>query len=94
MKSVRIRSYSGPFFPSYSDQNNSEKRHFLRSVIHSVLNMKPSINKSIKYGKQTAIFELGLPMKIIPQPNLSETYLDLAFDFLKFLKPLLSRFQT
>ena len=56
--------------------------------------MKPSINKSIKYGKQTAIFELGLSMKIIPQPNLSETYLDLAFDFLKFLKPLLSRFQT
>ena len=34
MKSVRIRSYSGPYFPAFglnADQNNSEYGHFLRS---------------------------------------------------------------
>ena len=35
VKSVRIRSYSGPYSPAFglnTDQNNSEYRHFLRSV--------------------------------------------------------------
>ena len=48
VKNVRIRSYSGPYFPTfglnmkrysvslqmreYTDQNNSEYGHFLRSV--------------------------------------------------------------
>ena len=34
MKSVCIRSYSGPYFPAFglnTDQNNSEYGHFLRS---------------------------------------------------------------
>ena len=36
---VRIRSYSGPYFPAFelnSDQNNSEYRHFSRSDGFSV----------------------------------------------------------
>ena len=35
VKSVRIRSYSGPYFPTFelnTDQNNSEYGHFLRSA--------------------------------------------------------------
>ena len=38
VKSVRIRSYSGLYFPAFGlnkDQNNSEYRHFLRSVLRS-----------------------------------------------------------
>ena len=34
IKSVRIPSYSGPYFPAFglkTDQNNSEYGHFLRS---------------------------------------------------------------
>ena len=34
MKSVGIRSYSGPYFPAFglnADQNNSKYGHFLRS---------------------------------------------------------------
>ena len=34
VKSVRIRSFSGPYFPAFglnTDQNNSEYEHFLRS---------------------------------------------------------------
>ena len=34
VKSVGIRSYSGPYFPAFglnADQNNSEYGHFLRS---------------------------------------------------------------
>ena len=34
VKSVRIRSYSGPHFPAFgmnTDQNNSKYEHFLRS---------------------------------------------------------------
>ena len=36
LKSVRIRSYSGPHFPAFrliTDQNNSEYGHFSRSVL-------------------------------------------------------------
>ena len=41
---VRIRSYSGPYFPApyavrmreNSDQNNSEYGHFLRNVIYVI----------------------------------------------------------
>ena len=39
MKSVRIRSYSGPYFPAFglnTDQNNSEYGHILRSKIHAI----------------------------------------------------------
>ena len=39
VKSVRIRSYSGPHFPAFrlnTDQNNSEYGHFLRSDTHQV----------------------------------------------------------
>ena len=35
LKSVRIRSYSGPYFPAFelnTDKNNSEYGHFLCSV--------------------------------------------------------------
>ena len=35
VKSVRVRSYSGPYFPAIglnTDQNNTEYGHFLRSV--------------------------------------------------------------
>ena len=35
VKSVRIRGYSGPYFPSFglnTDQNNPKYVHFLRSV--------------------------------------------------------------
>ena len=38
MKSVRIRSYSGPYFPAFglnTDQNNSEYGHFLDSVMEN-----------------------------------------------------------
>ena len=34
VKSVRVRSYSGPYFPAFglnAEQNNSEHGHFLRS---------------------------------------------------------------
>ena len=37
VKSVRIRSYSGPYFFAFglnTDQNNSEYGHFSRSVIY------------------------------------------------------------
>ena len=37
VKSVRIRSYSGPYFPPFrlnTDQNNSEYGHFLRSALN------------------------------------------------------------
>ena len=36
VKSVRIRSYSGPYFPIFglnTDQNNSEYEHFSLSVV-------------------------------------------------------------
>ena len=49
MKSVRIRSYSGHYFPAFglskerlrenTDQNNSENEHFLRSVIFFLISM-------------------------------------------------------
>ena len=35
VESVRIRSYSGPYFPAFwlnMDQSNSEYEHFLRNV--------------------------------------------------------------
>ena len=53
VKSVRIRSYSGPYFPAFglnspylsgfspnagnTDQNNSEYGHFLRSDIYTYI---------------------------------------------------------
>ena len=36
VKTIQIRSYSGPYFPSFrlnTDQNNSEYGYFLRSEI-------------------------------------------------------------
>ena len=47
IKSVGIRSYSGPYFLVFfsvrmqenSDQNNSEYRHFLRSVMYYIVVM-------------------------------------------------------
>ena len=38
VKSVRVRSYSGPYFPAFgldTNQNNSEYGHFLRSELFS-----------------------------------------------------------
>ena len=40
VKSIRIRSYSGPHFPTFglnTDQNNYEYGHFLRSNEHSAI---------------------------------------------------------
>ena len=53
VKSVRIRSYSGPYFPEFglsTDQNNSEYRHFLCSDNLSVQSMFTLITSaSLKY---------------------------------------------
>ena len=41
VKSVRIRSYSSPYFPAFglnTDQNNSKYGHFLRSDVYISIN--------------------------------------------------------
>ena len=48
VKSVHIRSYSGPYFPAFG-LNNSEYRHFLRS--DGWYDVKHSLSKMVNTGK-------------------------------------------
>ena len=50
VKSVRIRSYSGPYFPAFrlnTDQENSKYGHFSQSEFYYLLNLTVSLFPSL-----------------------------------------------
>ena len=72
MKSVHIRSFSGPRFPMFelnTDQKNSEYGHFSRSVCAGLIHV-------LKYLSKTFLVDLntGQPIVLLFMPVNARTF--------------------